>query len=148
MAALSAGTPMFLMGEEMGAAKYFLYDTFNLNKEDLIGAQTGDGKFLYRFYQDAMALVHARVAARSPAIDVIHTHNDNRVIAFTRRVQGQELLVLASLNDSPFNNGYVITTDSWRLPAGGRQELFNSDAAMYGGENLGNGGATLQVNNG
>ena len=28
LSALSAGTPMFLMGEEIGAAKYFLYDTF------------------------------------------------------------------------------------------------------------------------
>jgi 1,4-alpha-glucan branching enzyme len=37
MAALSAGTPMFLMGEEIGAAKYFRTTDFNLNKEDLIG---------------------------------------------------------------------------------------------------------------
>ena len=29
MAALSAGTPMFLMGEEIGAAKYFRYNTFS-----------------------------------------------------------------------------------------------------------------------
>lgn len=42
MAALSAGTPMFLMGEEIGAAKYFRTTDFNLNKEDLIGERTGD----------------------------------------------------------------------------------------------------------
>ena len=41
LSALSAGTPMFLMGEEIGAAKYFLYDTFAENKEDLIGDRTG-----------------------------------------------------------------------------------------------------------
>ncbi|MGB7864998.1 MAG: alpha-amylase family glycosyl hydrolase, partial [Candidatus Sulfotelmatobacter sp.] len=50
LSALSAGTPMFLMGEEIGAAKYFTYDTFFLNKEDLIGQRTGDGQFLFRFY--------------------------------------------------------------------------------------------------
>jgi 1,4-alpha-glucan branching enzyme len=37
LAAFSAGTPMFLMGEEIGAAKYFRYNDFFLNKEDLVG---------------------------------------------------------------------------------------------------------------
>ena len=32
LAALSAGTPMFLMGEEVGAANYFRYNDFYLNK--------------------------------------------------------------------------------------------------------------------
>jgi 1,4-alpha-glucan branching enzyme len=148
LSALSAGTPMFLMGEEIGAAKYFLYNTFASNKEDLIGARTGVGQFLFRFYQDLIALVKAQPAARSTAIDVIYRHNDNRVIAFTRSAPTPQLLVLASLNDAAFSQGYVIGTDSWRLPAGGWQEIFNSDAAVYGGGNVGNGGATLSVNNG
>jgi 1,4-alpha-glucan branching enzyme len=152
LAALSAGTPMFLMGEEIGAAKYFLYDTFFLNKEDLIGERTGDGQFLFRFYQDLIRLVMAQAAARSRALDVIYVHNDNRVIAFTRSVPssppGQQLLALASLNDAPFDHGYFIGTDPARLPAGGWREIFNSDAAIYGGDNIGNGGATLPVNNG
>jgi 1,4-alpha-glucan branching enzyme len=148
LSALSAGTPMFLMGEEIGAAKYFRYNDFFLNKEDLIGQRTGVGQFLFRFYQDLIGLVTAQPAARSTAIDVIYRHNDNRVIAFTRSAPGQQLLVLASLNDAPFDHGYVIGTDSSRLPAGGWQEIFNSDATIYGGENVGNGGATLQVNHG
>ncbi len=148
LSALSAGTPMFLMGEEIGAQKYFLYDTFATNKEDLIGQRTSDGKFLFLFYQDLIALVKAQPAARSSAIDVIYTHNDNRVIAFTRSTSSPQLLVLASFNDAPFSQGYVIGTDSWRLPAGGWQEIFNSDAAIYGGDNVGNGGATLPVANG
>jgi 1,4-alpha-glucan branching enzyme len=57
-------------------------------------------------------------------------------------------LVLASLGDSPFDHGYVITTAPSRLPSGSWQEIFNSDAAIYRGDNIGNGGATLQVNNG
>ena len=148
LSALSAGTPMFLMGEEIGAQNYFLYDTFATNKEDLIGARTGVGQFLFRFYQDMIALVKAQPAARSSALDVIYTHNDNRVIAFTRSTPSPQLLVLASLNDTAFSQGYVIATDSSLLPAGGWQEIFNSDAAIYGGDNVGNGGVTLPVNNG
>jgi 1,4-alpha-glucan branching enzyme len=148
MAALSAGTPMFLMGEEIGAANYFRYNDFNTNKEDLIGQRTAEGKFLFCFYQDLIRFVMARPAARSRALDVIYRHDDNRVIAFTRSSPGQDLLVLASLNDTPFVHGYLIRTDSGRLPAGGWRESFNSDAAMYGGDNVGNGGATLGVNGG
>jgi len=148
MAALSAGTPMFLMGEEIGAAKYFRYNDFFQNKEDLVGQRTSDGQFLFRFYQDLIGQVAARPAARSRTLDVIYTHDDNRVIAFTRTAPGEQLLILASLNDAPFNNGYVIGTDPSRLPGGGWQEVFNSDAAIYGGDNVGNGGATLQVNGG
>ncbi len=148
LSALSAGTPMFLMGEEIGAAKYFLYNDFFLNKEDLIGERTGDGQFLFRFYQDLIGLVAGNPAARSTALDVIYLDNDNRVIAFTRSAPLPQLLVLASLNDAPFSQGYFIGTDASRLPPGGWQEIFNSDAAIYGGDDIGNGGATLQVSNG
>ena len=148
MAVLSAGTPMFLMGEEVGAAKFFRYNDFFTNKEDLAGDRTGDGQFLFRFYQDLIRFVTSSPAARSRIIDVIYTNNDNRVVAFTRSYQAQELLVLASLNDAPFDHGYVIATDPGRLPAGGWREIFNSDAAIYGGNNVGNGGTTLSVNSG
>lgn len=148
MSALSAGTPMFLMGEEIGAAKYFTYNTFNANKEDLIGQRTGDGQFLFRFYRDLIRFVSSAPAARSSSLDVIYTHDDNRVVAFTRSDPDPALLVLASLNDLPFAQGYVIATDSSRLPPGGWREIFNSDSASYGGDNVGNGGATLQVSNG
>jgi 1,4-alpha-glucan branching enzyme len=148
LAALSAGTPMFLMGEEIGATKYFRYNDFFLNKEDLVGGRTGDGRFLFRFYQDLIALVHGKAAARSRAIDVIYIHNDNRVIGFVRTAPGQQLLVLASLNDAGFDHGYVIAADPSRLPAGGWREIFNSDAAVYGGANMGNAGATLAANSG
>lgn len=148
MAALSAGTPMFLMGEEIGAAKYFRYNDFFANKEDLIGERTGNGQFLFRFYQDLIRLVDSNPATRSRALDVIHVHNDNRVIAFTRNTPNQQLLILASLNDAAFDHGYVVGTDPGRLPDGGWQEIFNSDAVVYGGDNVGNNGATLQVSSG
>jgi len=53
---------MFLMGEEIGAARSFRYNDFYLNKEDLIGERTGNGRMLYRFYQDLNRLV--RTASR------------------------------------------------------------------------------------
>jgi 1,4-alpha-glucan branching enzyme len=148
MSALSAGTPMFLMGEEIGAANFFLYDTFAQNKEDLIGARTGTGRFIYRFYQDLIRFVQSKAAARSTTIDVVYRHNDNRVIAFTRGAPARQLLIVASLNDTAFTHGYVIGTDPARLPAGAWQEVFNSDAAVYGGNNVGNAGAALPVNGG
>lgn len=148
LSALSAGTPMFLMGEEIGAENFFLYDTFAQNKEDLLGARSGIGQFIYRFYQDLIRFVIATPAARSTSVDVIYRHNENRIIAFTRSTTGQQLLVVASLNDSAFTQGYGIATDPWRLPAGGWQEVFNSDAAAYGGSNVGNSSATLPVSNG
>ncbi len=148
LAALSAGTPMFLMGEEIGAAKYFRYNDFFSNKEDLIGQRTTNGRFLFRFYQELIRLVTSKPATRSTALDVIYRHNDNRVIAFTRSSPGQQLLVLASLNDAPFDHGYVFWTDPSRLSSGPWQEIFNSDAAAYGGDNIGNSGAALQVDSG
>jgi 1,4-alpha-glucan branching enzyme len=143
MAALSAGTPMFLMGEEIGAAKYFKFDTFYLNKEDLIGERTGDGRFLFRFYQDLNRLSTTRPSLRSRNINVLHSHNDNRVIAFLRTIGTEQTLVVASLNDRPFEFGYDIP-----VPNGGYKELFNSDSHWYGGNNVGNHGATLPAVNG
>ena len=148
MAALSAGTAMFFMGEEIGAANPFTVSTFASQKEDLIGERTGTGKFLFRFYQDLIRFVRKKPAARSNELDVIYTHNDNRIIAFTRNAPGENLLVLASLNDSAFGSGYAIATDAARLPAGGWREVFNSDAVIYGGAGVGNGGGVLRIDGG
>lgn len=148
MAALSAGTPMFLMGEEIGAAKYFRFNDFYLNKEDLAGERTGDGRFLFRFYQDLNRLVLQKPALRSRNIDVVYVYDETRVIAFRRESGDERLLVLASLNDSAFRDGYVVQTDPARLLAGGWKEIFNSDADIYGGGNVGNFGAIVPVEGG
>jgi 1,4-alpha-glucan branching enzyme len=148
MAALSAGTLMFFMGEEIGASNPFITTSFATNKEDLSGQRTANGRFLFAFYQSLIGFVIKMPAARSRAIDVIYRHNENRIIAFTRSAPGQNLLVIASLNDAAFASGYVIGTDPGQLAAGGWQEIFNSDSAIYGGSNVGNEGATLTVANG
>jgi 1,4-alpha-glucan branching enzyme len=42
---------------------------------------------------------------RSHTIDILHAHDANRVIAFTRRDGTADLLVVASLNNHPFTTG-------------------------------------------
>jgi 1,4-alpha-glucan branching enzyme len=69
---------------------------------------------------------------------VVHTHDDNRVIAFRRWAAGEDMLVVASLNNWAFRNGYRLQ-DS-RIADGRWREVFNSDAAEYGGTGLLNDG--------
>jgi 1,4-alpha-glucan branching enzyme len=143
----SAGTPLFFMGEEVGAQNPYRYYDFMNNREDLIGERAGDGANLFLYYQDAIRFSKRHSAIRSQVIDIIHVNPGARVIAFTRLVGADNLLIVASLNNLPFSN-YVVSTDPSRLPAGGWQEVFNSDAAIYGGNNVGNAGGTLPATNG
>jgi len=70
------------------------------------------------------------------------------VIAFHRTDGVEHMLVLGSLNNHPFANGYWFESDSSRLPSGGWKEVFNSDGNAYGGDDVGNWGATLSVTSG
>jgi 1,4-alpha-glucan branching enzyme len=145
---LSAGGRMFFMGEEVGAQKPFTVMDFPNNREDLDGLRTGTGAKLFRFYQELIQLARRRPAVRSQQIDIIHAWNDSRVIAFTRRSGNDQLLVIASLANNPYLNGYIVQTDPARLPDGTWREVFNSDATIYGGANNGNFGADLPANSG
>jgi 1,4-alpha-glucan branching enzyme len=145
---LSAGTPMFFMGEEIGAQKPYTYDNFLSNREDILGERAGNGKAMFRFYQDIIGLSRRLRSIRGHNIDILHQWNTNRVIAFKRWEAGEEVIVVASLNNAPFATGYVIEKDSLAIPSAGWREIFNSDAADYGGQNIGNGGATIQSNQG
>jgi 1,4-alpha-glucan branching enzyme len=60
------------------------------------------------------------------------------VLAFRRWQGSKELLIVASLNNTSFTDGYVIqnvpTSDGqWR-------EIFNSDSTAYGGSGIANPG--------
>jgi 1,4-alpha-glucan branching enzyme len=81
-------------------------------------------------------------------LDVVHVYGPTRVIAFTRRQGTNELLVVASLNNQPFLDGYVIQTQVDRLPSGLWQETYNSDAVIFGGSNVGSFGAAVPVHDG
>jgi 1,4-alpha-glucan branching enzyme len=135
------------MAEEVGGQKPYRYDTFMANREDIAGERAGTGARLFRFYQDAIRFSRRHRAARGRSIDIIHVNDDGRVIAFRRSAGSDELLVVASLNNRVFDT-YVIQTDAGRLPDGQWRELFNSDAAIYGGNNVGNLGADLPAGGG
>lgn len=142
MALLSPATPMFLMGESIGAQKDYTYNNFVNQREDILGDRKGSGKDLFRFYQDVIQLRKNRPALRSRNIEILHVHNANRVLVFRRWSSSEDVIVFASLNNTPFSNGYAVEHgsiwggSSWR-------EIFNSDSAVYGGSNVGNGGATI-----
>ncbi len=140
-ALLSAGTPMFLFGEEVGAQKDFIYDQVLQNREDLLGLRTTTGQFLFAFYGDLIRFRLNHSGLRSRNIDVLYTNNVNRVIVFHRWDDTEDFLVFASLNNQPFDHGYVV--QSPRLPGGSWKEVFNSDADRYRGWNVGNFGATI-----
>jgi 1,4-alpha-glucan branching enzyme len=144
----SAGTPMLFMGEEIGAQKPYRFDSFISNREDLTGERAGNGARLFRFYQDAIHFSRRHTAARSQEIDIIHVLGGNRVIAFTRFAGNDKLLVVACLRNEPFSDAYVIQTDASRLADGLWREVFNSDASIYGGNDIGNFGADIPATNG
>ena len=141
---LSAGTPMFLFGEEVGAMKKFMYGEVLNNREDLEGMRKSYGANLFAYYQ---ALIRLRLnplypALRSRNIDIVYVSNDNRLIAFRRWQFDQHLLVIASLSNHSFDRpSYTIISsqlgcESWR-------EVFNSDSSSFDGNNVGNAGGLL-----
>ena len=89
MTLLGPGIPMFFMGEEVGASRPYRYADFINAREDYYALRQGPGANLFRFYQDLIRLRLAQPALRSPNIDILHTHDANRMLAF-RRWQGSE----------------------------------------------------------
>jgi 1,4-alpha-glucan branching enzyme len=143
MTLLSAGTPMFFMGEEVGAQKPYRYNDFLDNREDILAEAAGSGARLMACYRDLISLSINEDAVRSHNIAVSTVHNANRVIAFHRWNGMEEFLIVGSLNDAPFNHGYWLHSD--RLGDFHWQEIFNTDAAEYGGWNIGNGGNRMEA---
>lgn len=143
MTVLSAGTPMFLFGEEIGAERRFKYDAVLQNKEDLTHLRETTGALLFRFYSELNRLRQMWTAFRSHNIDVVYANNADRVLAFRRWDEHEHFLIVASLNDQPFANGYQIAHSE--IANGRWRESFNSDARSYGGDNVGNYGATIQA---
>jgi 1,4-alpha-glucan branching enzyme len=140
---LSAGTPMFFMGEEIGAQKRYTYANFLAAREDILGERMGNGQALFIYYQDLITLARRFRSIRSQNIDILHQSNSNRVVAFKRWAGDEQLIILASLNDAAFANGYTIEKDLAGIPNGAWKEIFNSDSARYGGQNVGNRGAIV-----
>lgn len=141
MAMLSAGTPLFLMGEEIGAVKDFRFNDFLANREDLWGERAGNGARLFAYYQDIIRLRLRHRAFTSLNVDIVETHNADRIIAF-RRWQGlEEYLVVGTLSDRGYAAGYRL--EAAGLMPGSWIEIFSSDLGKYGGAGVSNAGQTM-----
>ncbi len=70
------------------------------------------------------------------------------MIAFKRWSGDEQVIVLASLNNGAFANGYVVEKDPVAIPDGGWKEVLNSDSDAYGGQNVGNRGAVIASSGG
>jgi 1,4-alpha-glucan branching enzyme len=136
MTLLGPGIPMFFMGEEVGASRPYRYADFLNAREDYPALRQGAGANLFRFYRDLIFLRLSHPALRSHNLDILHTHDANRILAFRRWEESEELLIVASLNNTSFIDGYSIQ-DSY-LGDGQWREIFNSDAAVYGGNGVAN----------
>jgi 1,4-alpha-glucan branching enzyme len=141
---LGPAPPMFFMGEEVGAWQPYRYSDFIQFREDYPGLRMGAGASLFRFYQDIIRLRLGSTALRSRAIEILHVHDANRVLAFRRFDGAQDILVLASLNNHDFAAGYTIQHGA--IADGNWQEIFNSDNDVYGGSGLLNSRAIATVN--
>ena len=138
---LSAGTPMFLMGEEIGACKDFTYDGFLENREDFYSERRGDGQKSFRFYADIIRLRRRHRALSTTNIEIMNVHDADRVLAFHRWRGPEHYLIVTTLSDSGFAEGYAINVPP---DAHGRwRQIFSSDAEVYGGDGVTNDAALV-----
>ena len=122
------GIPMLFMGQEFLEDKQWS-DNLPVALGNLIwwgGLDRGDKPMVdqLRCTQDLVGLRRRHPALRGEAINVFHVHNDTRVIAYHRWLEGlgRDIVVVASLNEATFPD--------YRLgfPGAGRWlEVFNSD---------------------
>ena len=91
----------------------------------------GSGANLFRYYAELIRLRLARPALRSHNVEILFTWDPDRVISFLRWEGPDELLVIGSLNNQTFGDGYSIRNS--RIADGQWREIFNSDAIVYGG---------------
>jgi 1,4-alpha-glucan branching enzyme len=115
----------------VGASRPYRFADFANARENFYALRQGAGANLFRFYQDLIRLRLSRPALRSRNIDILHTHDTNRILAFRRWQGTEELLVVGSLNNAPFADGYRI--QDARIADGQWREILNSDATDYGG---------------
>lgn len=144
LSALSAGTPMFLMGEEVGLEEPFRSQALLEHRRDLAGMRRREGSRLFRFYQDVIKLRRESRAFRTKNLEVVSTDDAARMIAFKRWDGVEEMLVVATFADRPVER---IEVGDGKL-AGRWREVFSSDSRLYGGRDRGNLGARIEAGDG
>src|SRR5207302_8730671 len=102
------GIPMLFMGEEFLEDKDWSDDpqgrTDTLTYWDGVFAGQKPMVDYLRFIQEVIGLRRRHPALRGEPVNVFHTHNANRVLAFHRWLDGagRDVVVVASFNDLPF----------------------------------------------
>jgi 1,4-alpha-glucan branching enzyme len=144
------GTPMLFMGTEGHIDGFWNpwvapgYD----NRLDWLRIGDDLGAPMQRMVADINNLRWNHPALRSPVGQITHTDPSNNVVAFKRwNNAGDVILVVVNAGDGQWDNTeYSVSlagdTGSW-------QEIFNSQAPLYGGVNtVGNPGYVLDSRNG
>ena len=131
---LSAGTPMFFMGEEVCAQKPYRHDDFLENREDFKAMHADTGARMFRFYRDLIRLRRENPALRSSNITILKVHNSQRILAWHRWIGDEEFVIVASLSNTPFENGYAFSHRN--LKGKTWIQLLCSDAPEYGGSSV------------
>jgi 1,4-alpha-glucan branching enzyme len=129
---------MFFMGEEVGVSQPYRFDDFLQHRDDFRALREGEGRRLHRFYRDLIHLRLLHPGLRSHNVDIVYAHDGNRLLVFRRWEPPEDFLVVASLNNRGFPDGYAIFSS--RIADGAWREVLNSDAPVYGGAGLANGG--------
>ena len=135
------GKKLMFMGCEFGQGREWNFDQsldWNLLEQPLHGG-------LRRFVQDLNRAYAAEPPLHNLDFDgagfswIDCNDSENSVVAFIRRADDGSF-VIAIVNFTPVpRDGYRIGVPA----AGGYTELINSDSGIYGGSNLGNGGAAF-----
>jgi 1,4-alpha-glucan branching enzyme len=122
------GIPMLFMGQEFIEDKPWSDNPGHFDNTLIWwdGLEQGDKAMVdhLRFTQELISLRRRQPALRGEPINVFHVHNDNRVLAFHRWIEGhgRDVVVVASLNES------TLWDYQLGLPGAGRWlEVFNSD---------------------
>lgn len=97
----------------------------------------------FKVYSDLIGLRRSSSAfdATSP-IQKVYTHNQDRVIAYSRGAGDEQFVVATNLSEKD-RGGYGIN-----LPPGQWKEVHNTNAQEYGGSGAGNFGVSVQGNQG
>ena len=140
------GIPMLFMGQEFLEDKQWS-DNFEFHKDLLLhwaGLDQGDRHMVdhLRFTRELIQLRWRHPGLRGQGFRVVHTHDQNRVLAFHRWVEGAGHDVMVVIHLAPFNRfDYRIG-----FPRGGEwREIFNSDVyeQWVNPNAVGNGGRVL-----
>jgi 1,4-alpha-glucan branching enzyme len=136
---LAPGIPMFLQGGEW--LEDITFGSSSANRIDWSKAVSRAA--MTRFFHDLMNVRLGNCGFRSNAgYQVHHVDDTNNVIAVHRWCDnGNDLIIVASFNNSDLYN-YQIGFPQ----AGTWYELLNSQASVYLGNGLGNGGSVTAIN--